>query len=75
MSQFDRSRACKLMHPTCYCNNYDCAYDSGAYNRHPLLGNKAKTVHETDTGWHKKEAEIMNKESRQLVNPSQFHNT
>ena len=62
------------MNPPCDSNDYDCAYDGCANNGHPLVGNKSETVHETDTGGHKKEAEIMHKEARQFVNPFQFHN-
>ena len=75
MSHLGGSGASELMNPACDCNDYNCAYDGCANNGHQLVGNKSETVHETDTGRHKKETEIMHKETGQLFHPFQFHNS
>lgn len=61
------------MNPTGYSYDYDCAYDGCADNRYPLVGNKSEIVHQTDTGRHKEEAEIMHKETGQFFHPFQFY--
>lgn len=74
MSHLGGCGACELMYPTCDCNDYGCAYDGCANNGHPLVGYKSETVHETYTGWYKKESEIMYKETGQFIDPFKFHN-
>ncbi len=74
MNQLGRSGACELMHPPRDGNDYDSANNGCEDNWHPLVGDESETVHKTDTCWHKEEAEVMDKEAGEFVDPPQFHN-